>query len=130
MGQVLHLLASQRKLPGGSIVVNDIATRTNRVRRFLGGHVPVEANPSPVECGGNVYWLDITTTTIRHYHHILQDSDRLRQKFPSLPIIAFHRPRNLRDLLVRITISLKKSDPSGNFRCVARKRKTCPYWSF
>ena len=27
--------------------------------------------------------------TIRRYHHILQDSDRLSQAFPSLPIIAF-----------------------------------------
>ena len=38
--------------------------------------------------------------TIRCYHHILQDSDRLRQGFPFLLIIAFRRRRNLSDLLV------------------------------
>ena len=64
--------------------------------------------------------------TIRHYHHILQDSDRLRQAFPSLPIIAFRRPRNLRDLLVRAAISPNTSNPLGNFRCKARRCKTCP----
>ena len=64
--------------------------------------------------------------TIRHYHHILQDSDRLRQAFPSLPIIAFSRPRNLRDLLVLTDTTPKRSDPSGNFRCKARRCKTCP----
>ena len=64
--------------------------------------------------------------TIRRYHHTLQDSDRLRQAFPSLPIIAFRRPRNLRDLLVRAAISPNTSNPPGNFRCEARRCKTCP----
>ena len=35
MGQVLHLLATQRKLPGGSLVLRDIAMRTNRSCKFL-----------------------------------------------------------------------------------------------
>ena len=64
--------------------------------------------------------------TIRRYHHILQDSERLREAIPSLPIIAFRRPRNLRDLLVRAIVSPKNSDVPGNFRCEARRCKTCP----
>ena len=64
--------------------------------------------------------------TIRHYHHILQDLDRLRQAIPSSPIIAFHRLRNIRDLLVCADISPKIRDPPGNFRCKARRCKTCP----
>ena len=64
--------------------------------------------------------------TIRCYHHILQDLDRLRQAFPSLPIIAFCRPRNLRDLLVGAAISPNTSNPPGKFRCEARRWKTCP----
>ena len=64
--------------------------------------------------------------TIRHYHYILQDSERLREAIPSLPINAFRRPRNLRDLLVRAIISPEKSDVPGNFRCEARRCKTCP----
>ena len=64
--------------------------------------------------------------TIRHYHHILQDSDRLKHSIPSFLIIAFRRPRNLRDLLVHANISPKARDPPGNFRCKARRCKTCP----
>ena len=64
--------------------------------------------------------------TIRHYQHILQDSDRLQMAFPSSPIIAFCRPRNLRDLLVCADITPKISDPPGNFHCEARRCKTCP----
>ena len=65
--------------------------------------------------------------TIKRYHHILQDSERLREAIPSLPIIAIHRPRNLLDLLVHAVISPKKAvDSFGNFRCEARRCKTCP----
>ena len=64
--------------------------------------------------------------TIRRYHHILQDSDRLRQPFPSLPIIAFHRWRNLRHLLVCAAISPNTSNPPGNFLCKARRCNNCP----
>ena len=63
--------------------------------------------------------------TIRCYHHILQDSDWLWKAFPSLPIIVFQRPRNLRDLLVHANITPKISDPPCNFRCEARRCKTC-----
>ena len=63
--------------------------------------------------------------TIRRYHHILQDSNRLRQAFPSLPITALSRPRNLRDLLVHADIAPKTSEIPGNFRCEARRCKTC-----
>ena len=60
------------------------------------------------------------------YHQILQDSYRLRKAFPSLPIIAFRRPRNLHNLPVRADITSKISDPPGTFRCEARMCKTCP----
>ena len=36
--------------------------------------------------------------TFRYYHHIQQDSDRLWEAFPSLPMIGFSWLRNLRDL--------------------------------
>ena len=58
--------------------------------------------------------------TIRRYHYILQDSDRLQKAFPSLSIIAFRGPRNLHDLLVRANITSKISGSPGNFRCEAR----------
>ena len=64
--------------------------------------------------------------TIRRYHHIPQDSERLLKAFPSFPIIIFWRPKNVRDLLVHIDITSKTSDPSGNFHCEASSCKTCP----
>ena len=58
----LNLLASQRKLPGGSLILGVILARTSRSRRFLGHRKAMmgkdgnafEADPSPVQCGGNV----------------------------------------------------------------------------
>ena len=64
--------------------------------------------------------------TITHYHHILQNSDQLWQAFPSFPIIAFRRPRNLPDLLVHSDITPKTSNLPGNFRYDARRCMTCP----
>jgi hypothetical protein len=37
-------------------------------------------------------------------HHILHTSDRLQQAVPDTPILAYRRPRNLRDLLVRAEV--------------------------
>ncbi|XP_072026492.1 uncharacterized protein [Amphiura filiformis] len=37
-------------------------------------------------------------------HHILQTSDRLQRAVPDSPILAYRRPRNLRDLLVRAEV--------------------------
>ena len=67
--------------------------------------------PLVVTCHPNLSKLE---RTIRSYHHILQDSDRLQQAFPSLPIIDFRRPKNLSDLLVRadtLYYSQKKWSP-------------------
>ena len=65
--------------------------------------------------------------TIRRYHHILQDSEWLREAIPSLPIIVFRRPRNLWELLVHSVISPEEAvDSFCNFRCKARRSKTCP----
>ena len=72
-------------------------------------------------------YLPMLKWTIRHYHHILQDSEQLREAIKSLPIKAFRRPRNLRDLLVHAVISPKKAvDSFGNFGCNARRCKTFP----
>jgi hypothetical protein len=39
-------------------------------------------------------------------HHILHTSDRLASAIPDLPVLAFRRPRNLRDLIVRAEVPL------------------------
>ena len=62
----------------------------------------------------------------RAHHHILQASDRLKRAVPSPPIIAFRRPRSLRDLLVHAEIKPLTRRAPGNSRCGASRCKTCP----
>ena len=64
-------------------------------------------------------------TTKRHLS-ILHASDPLRRAFEHPPLIAFRRPRNLRDLLVRATLSTTPHESPGNFPCGASRCKTCP----
>ena len=67
--------------------------------------------------------LPMLQWTIKHYHHILQDSEQLRKAIPSHPIITFRCPRNLRNLLVHATISL------ATFTAVLEGVRPAPYWS-
>ena len=53
-------------------------------------------------------------------HHILHTSDRLASAVPETPVLAYRRPRNLRDLIVRAEVpSLDSSPPiqHGTFKC-------------
>ncbi|PIK55115.1 hypothetical protein BSL78_07957 [Apostichopus japonicus] len=54
-------------------------------------------------------------------HNILLTSDRLQRAVPEKPIIAYRRPRNLRDLLVRAAVPPLTSNPTpiqhGTFKC-------------
>ncbi|PIK34741.1 putative rab proteins geranylgeranyltransferase component A 2 isoform X2 [Apostichopus japonicus] len=45
-------------------------------------------------------------------HNILLTSDRLQRAVPEKPIIAYRRPRNLRDLLVRAAVPPLTSNPT------------------
>ena len=66
---------------------------------------------------------------IRHYQHIVHDSYRFQQAFPSLPIIAFHQPSNLPDVLVLANITPKTSDPLATFAAKLEGVRPAPYWS-
>ena len=57
---------------------------------------------------------------------ILHASERLKEAFPLPPLIAFRRPRNLRDLLVRATLASTLHESPGNRPCGAIRCKTCP----
>ena len=46
--------------------------------------------------------------------------------FPTPPIIAYRRPKNLRDLLVGADLSLPPQKPPGNKKCDRPRCKTCP----
>ena len=56
----------------------------------------------------------------------LHTSERLREAFSLPPLIAFRRPRNLRDILVRATLTAKTYESPGNRSCGAARCKTCP----
>ena len=62
----------------------------------------------------------------RRHLHILHITERLRTAFPSPPLIAFRRPKNLKDLLVRAQLTSARRETPGNFRCGSVRCKTCP----
>ena len=68
---------------------------------------------------------NIQSITRRH-PSTLHTSERLREALPLLPLIAFHRPKNLMYLLVRATLTTNNQEPPGNRPCGATGCKTCP----
>jgi len=65
---------------------------------------------------------------IRKNMHIINNDDKLSKVFPSPPIIAFRRPRNLRDLVVNAKISPASGDSeTGCTKCTAKKCSVCPF---
>ena len=64
--------------------------------------------------------------TTKNHLPILHASERLQRAIQFPPLIAFHRPRNLKDLLVQAALQCTLREPPGNYRCRAPKCKTCP----
>ena len=60
---------------------------------------------------------------------MLHVSERLKEAIPEAPIIAYRRPRNLRDLLVRAELKPISEDTehNGNSPCNNRRFKTCQH---
>ena len=62
-------------------------------------------------------------------HHILHTSDRLQQAVPDAPILAYRRPRNLKDHIVRAELPTPNNNPSpiqqGTFKCTADRCIVC-----
>ena len=58
---------------------------------------------------------------------MLHVSERLKEAIPEAPIIAYRRPRNFRDLLVRAELKPISEDTghNGNSPCNNRRCKTC-----
>ena len=70
---------------------------------------------------------------IKKHYHLLLSSDRCKKVFPHLPVVAFKRSPNLRDLLVSAKLSSNSTNPhpqlpSGSYRC-GKNCATCPYIS-
>ena len=68
-------------------------------------------------------------TILHSNHHILHTSDRLLQAVPDTPIVAFRRPRNLKDLIVRAEVPSLADHSSpvqhGTFKCTANRCIIC-----
>ena len=68
---------------------------------------------------------------IAKHFPILQSSNRCQQVFSEKPFIAYRRPRNLRDFLVKAKIKhtqlyTQSSTPTVK-KCNSKKCKTCPF---
>ena len=69
---------------------------------------------------------------IHQHSHVLYSSDRCRNVFKNLPLVAYRRCNNISDILVRAqlpeTRDLNNSQTTpGSFRCNSRNCTTCPY---
>ena len=68
---------------------------------------------------------------IKKHFNLLLSSNRCKSVFQHLPVVAFRRSPNLRDLLVTAKLPFNSTNrqlPSGSFRC-GKNCATCPYIS-
>ena len=68
--------------------------------------------------------LSTIRSIVKRHHHLLQLSDKM--VIPDPPILAFRRPKNLRDLLVRAELTRPTPVIPGNTPCGRPRCKTCP----
>jgi len=59
-------------------------------------------------------------------HPILHACSKLKEVLPDPPLVAYRRPKNLRDLLVKANVASTTKEPPGNYRCGSSRCKTCP----
>ena len=68
------------------------------------------------------------SAVLEKYQALLNVSPRLQKIFPEKPVIAYRRPRNLRDLLVRAQLTPKEFLPgSGTTPCGVKRCLTCKH---
>ena len=66
-------------------------------------------------------------TTAKQHLPTLHASEQLREAFWHPPLIAFCSSRNLKDFLVRATLTPTPSNSPGNYPCGVPRCKTCPF---
>ena len=69
-------------------------------------------------------------TSIIHKHsNILYSSDRCKNVCKTPPLVAYHRCKNISDILIRaqLTKTPCNNNSLGSFRCRSKKCTTCPY---
>ena len=59
-------------------------------------------------------------------HPILHACSKLKEVLPDPPLVAYQRPKNLRDLLIKVNVASTTKEPPGSYRCGSSRCKTCP----
>ena len=63
---------------------------------------------------------------IKKHYHLLLSSDRCKKVFPHLPVVAFRRSPNLRDLLVSAKLSSNSTNPHNSLPALIVVEKIAP----
>ena len=64
---------------------------------------------------------------LRRHLPILHASERMKQVMPNPPLVAYRRPKNLKDLLVRATLNPPERNFEGTRQCGRPRCKTCAH---
>ena len=67
------------------------------------------------------------TRILRNNQCVINTSPRLRGALPEPPLVAYRRPPNLRNFLVRAAYGQKRATHEGNSRCNQPRCKTCAH---
>ena len=64
---------------------------------------------------------------LRRHLSILHVSERMKQAVPNPPLVAYRRPKNLKDLLVRATLNPPERNYEATRQCGRPRCKTCAH---
>ena len=73
-----------------------------------------------ISLSGKFFSLPHISNIIKKHYNLLLSSNRCKKVFQHLPVVAFRRSPNLRDLLVTAKLSSNSANPQlppGSFRC-------------
>jgi hypothetical protein len=120
-----HLTARGFKLSEVAPIIRDVSNKSREDFLFPNpNHQP--PNPSRVPLVITYHPLLSTIKSIaKELHSILHNSDRMKKCVPSPPIIAYRRPKNISNYLVRANINHPPPLPLGTFPCKRSRCKTC-----
>ena len=106
---------------GQSWVIGENKNKPQRI------HLTESLSPSPI----TQLYPTFKISVLRKKQSILHSTERLKNIFKEVPVVAFRRSPNLRDLLVRAKLANANKTlklPAGTFRCDSKHGcLTCPF---
>lgn len=112
----------QREITKAKLVPRDQALQLSRLKQKLHQGIPFVVTYNPA--------FPSLNKIITKHLSILQSSNRCRDVFPDNPFIAYRRPRNLRDFLVKAKLKQKETtatSPPTIKKCNSKACKTYPF---